>query len=183
MVASIQRALRVFLVFALWVGVSVAAVWSPAAEVAPRGVGADTSGPWLALLDRLGGAHICGDEEGDDADIFCGGDLLLDGIVDPSVLAMSRGTCSRLLEELFGPLTCDPALEECDELRPRGAPPPAREGSVPAASSSAALSERALAMQRDHHLLDARRPQSERLPPSFIPLLPAPPPRDLVALA
>lgn len=183
MVASVQRALRVFLVFALWVGVSLSAVWTPAADVAPKSAGADTSEPWLALLDRLGGGHICGDEEGDDVDILCGGDLLLDGVIDASLLAMSRGTCSRLLEELFGTPTCDPALEDCDELCPRGAPLPARQGSVPAAASSAALSERALAMQRDRRDLAALRPESERLPASFVPLLPAPPPRARAPLA
>lgn len=183
MVATVQRALRVLLVLALWVGVGLSAASTPAADVAPRGLGADNAGPWLVLLDRLGGSRICGDEEGVDEDIFCGGELLLDGVVDPSVLAMSRGTCTRLFEELFGAPTCDPALEECDEWCPRGAVPPPRGASAATPSSVAALDERARAMQRDYEALAARRPESDRLPSSFIPSLLAPPPRALASLA
>ncbi|MEZ4451182.1 MAG: hypothetical protein R3B09_17010 [Nannocystaceae bacterium] len=183
MVASVQRALRVLMVLVLWAGVSLSALWTPAASVAPAGAGADASAPWLVLLDRLGGSRICGEEEGVDEDIFCGGDLLLDGVVDPSLLAMSRGTCSRLLEELFGAPTCDPVLEECDEFCPRGGLPPPRPGASVAPASAAALSERALAMQRDLHELAARRPESDRLPASFVPSLIAPPPRAAALLA
>lgn len=132
--APIRRLLRVFLALALWVGVGVVAVWSPpvaadaAVDSAPSGA--------LPLLQRLGDAGLCGDEEGADAQVLCGGELLLGLVVEPSLLVMSRDTCSLLLEELLGKQVCDPTTQECDRFRHSGLPPP---GEASIATSGASL--------------------------------------------
>ncbi|MCA9638011.1 MAG: hypothetical protein KC420_18410 [Myxococcales bacterium] len=139
--ARTKRALRVLMALLLWVGVSVSAVWSPPADARPN-AGATTGSvdPWLALLDHLGGSRVCGDEDGDDDQVLCGNGLLTSSLlfVDPSLLVMSRGTCSRLLEKIFGDQTCDPLRQDCDGLHQSGVPPPA-EGLGGASSPTSAL--------------------------------------------
>jgi hypothetical protein len=132
--ASLRRLLHVFVALTLWVGVSLAAVWSPA--VAAEGsvhVGADVN-RGRALPSRLGAA-LCGDEESVDAEILCGGEWLFDLVGESSLLVLSRDTCSVLLEQLFGRQTCDPTTQECDRLRHSGLPPPVDSASSGGASA------------------------------------------------
>jgi hypothetical protein len=72
------------------------------ATLAPRPSApqADQSDLHARLLDLLGGVGICGDEDSEEDDVLCGGDLLAGLVTDPAMLLMSRGTCSRLLEQL-----------------------------------------------------------------------------------
>jgi hypothetical protein len=173
-----SRALRVLLALVLWIGVSVSAVWSPPADARPAVATGPTADPWVALIDYLGGSRICGDsdDEIDEVDIVCGGDFLMSRLmIDPQLLVMSNGTCSRLLEQLFGDQTCDPMREECGGVHHSGVPP-SRTVSVPA-PSSAALAAAHLASWRLGGLRLDLLPSHERLPLSRVidPL--SPPPR------
>ncbi|MCA9662377.1 MAG: hypothetical protein KC486_28815 [Myxococcales bacterium] len=180
----LPRALRVLVALVLWIGVSVSAVWSPPADARPAV--ADT-GPtvdhWVALLDYLGGSRICGDDEvHEEVEVFCGGDLLAERLmIDPKLLVMSSGTCSRLLEQLFGDQTCDPLREECGGVHHSGVPPPARSLSVPS-TTSVALRDPRPASWRLGEALASARASSDRTPPSFVIAPPSPPPRAALSL-
>ncbi|HFE44927.1 MAG TPA: hypothetical protein ENJ18_05450, partial [Nannocystis exedens] len=131
------RMLRVLLTLVLWIGVSVSAAWSPPADARPAAATAATADPWVALIDYLGGSRICGDgdDEIEEVDVLCGGDFLIGRLmIDPQLLVMQNGTCSRLLEQLFGDQTCDPLREQCDGIHHSGVPP-SRTVSGPIASS------------------------------------------------
>ena len=174
MPAPLRRLLRVFLALTLWVGVSVAAVWSP--PVAAEASVDPTPGGTLPLLQRLGDAGVCGDEEGADAEILCGGELLLGLVVEPSLLVMSRDTCSLLLEELLGKQVCDPTTQECDRFRHSGLPPPS-EASVSASGASLLAVADPLALRgASGDLVVAPRGASD-LPLSLILDPATPPPR------
>ena len=135
MPAPIRRLLRAFLALTLWVGVSVAAAWSPpvAAEVA-----ASPDPGARPLWDRVGDAGLCGDEEGADGEVLCGGELLLGLVARPSLLVMSASTCTLLLEEIYRRQLCDPSTQECERFRHSGLPPPG-EGALAVGGASSLL--------------------------------------------
>jgi len=175
-----SRALRVLLALVLWIGVSVSAVWSPPADARPAAATNAGADPWVALIDYLGGSRICGDSDDqamlDEVDILCGGNLLLDRLmIDPQLLVMSNGTCSRLLEQLFGDQTCDPMREACGGVHHSGVPP-SRSVSVPVSSSVALASMRADAWRMVGLRLDLLQ-SHERLPLSVVISPISPPPR------
>lgn len=119
MSAFVLSFLRALVVLGLWLGAGVAA---SSAGPAPEEMPDLRSDLHLRLVELLGGPELCGDED-PDAEVLCGGDLLADLIVDPSVLEMSRGACSRLLEALFERAVCDPSDESCGKLHQGGLPP------------------------------------------------------------
>lgn len=120
MPALLHSFVRCLLALCLWFGVGLAA---SSAETATPGALDLRSDLHLRLVELLGGPELCGDEDGDAAEILCGGDLLADLLVDPSVLKLSRGSCSRLLEVLFKRAVCDPSDENCGKLHDGGLPP------------------------------------------------------------
>lgn len=120
--AALRTLLRCLIALFLWIGVSGAAS-VPAAPATTSGhISAQASQADLhdRLLDLLG-VGICGDDESDGDNILCGGDLLADLVSDPALLLMSRGTCSRLLEQLYNRQVCDPHKEDCGQVH-QGAP-------------------------------------------------------------
>ncbi len=173
-----SRALRVLLALVLWIGVSVSAVWSPPADARPAVATGPTADPWVALIDYLGGSRICGDsdDEIDEVDIVCGGDFLMSRLmIDPQLLVMSNGTCSRLLEQLFGDQTCDPMREECGGVHHSGVPP-SRSASAPVSPQTALVAAQPAAWRQGVHRLGLRSIQ-ERLPLSRVIAPMSPPPR------
>ena len=109
---------------------------SPAPASGPENPArSDQSDLHARLLDLLGGVGICGDEASDEDDVLCGGDLLAGLVSDPAMLLMSRGTCSRLLEQLYSRQVCDPTTEDCGQLRHGGLPPPQTIQVAPSPSS------------------------------------------------
>lgn len=122
--AALRTLLRCLLVLSLWIGVSGAAS-VPATQATPaRTAQADQSDLHARLLDLLGGVGICGDDDSEEDDVLCGGDLLAGLVSDPAMLLMSRGTCSRLLEQLYSRQVCDPTRDDCGQMRHGGLPPP-----------------------------------------------------------
>lgn len=127
--AALRTLIRCLLALFLWIGVSGAAS-VPAAPASVQGGHDGGHGGASArqtdlhnrLLDLLG-VGICGDDESDEDNILCGGDLLADLVSDPALLLMSRGTCSRLLEQLYNRQVCDPHREDCGQMH-HGVPPP-----------------------------------------------------------
>ncbi len=120
MPALVHSFLRCLLALCLWVGVGLVA---SSAEPAAPGAHDLRGDLHLRLVELLGGPELCGDEDGAEAEILCGGDLVADLLVDPSVLKLSRGSCSRLLEVLFKRAVCDPSDEHCGKLHDGGLPP------------------------------------------------------------
>lgn len=117
--AFVLSFLRCLVVLGLWLGAGVAASSAGPAAADTPDLRADLH---LRLVELLGGPELCGDED-PEAEVLCGGDLLADLLVDPSVLEMSRGSCSRLLEALFQRAVCDPSDESCGKLHQGGLPP------------------------------------------------------------
>lgn len=111
---------RCLVVLCLWLGTAVAA---SSAEAAPADMLDLRSDIHLRLVEVLGGPELCGDEDSPEAEVLCGGDLLADLVVDPTVLKLSRGSCSRLLEVLFKRAVCDPSDANCARLQSGGLPP------------------------------------------------------------
>ena len=136
--AVLRTLLRVLLVLSLWIGVSGAASVPATLVTAPSTPEADQSDLHARLLDLLGGVLICGDEDSAEDDVLCGGDLLAGLVTDPSMLLMSRGTCSRLLEQLYSRQVCDPARDDCGQMQHGGLPAP-RPVQVPPTPSSGLL--------------------------------------------
>lgn len=120
MSAVFSSFLRCLLVLSLWLGAGVAA---SSAEAAATGGPDLRSDIHLRLVELLGAAELCGDEDDPEAEVLCGGDLLVDLVVDPTVLKLSRGSCSRLLEVLFEQAVCDPSDETCGKIQRGGLPP------------------------------------------------------------
>lgn len=118
--AFVHSFLRCLLVLGLWLSVGVAA--SSAGPAAPETPDL-RSDLHLRLVELLGGPELCGGEDDPEAEVLCGGDLLADLLVDPSVLKLSRGSCSRLLEALFQRAVCDPSDAACGKLQQGGLPP------------------------------------------------------------
>ena len=175
------RILRVLLTMVLWIGVSVSAAWSPPADVRPASATAATTDPWVALIDYLGGSRICGDDEVEEVDVLCGGDLLIGRLmIDPQLLVMQNGTCSRLLEQLFGDQTCDPMREDCDGIHHSGVPP-SRTVSAPV-SSSVVLATTLTASWRLGGYRLAVAAGREQMPASQVIAPISPPPRALATV-
>lgn len=113
MPALFSSFLRCLLVLSLWLGAGVAASSAEAADASAPDLRSDIH---LRLVELLGAAELCGDEDDPEAEVLCGGDLLADLVVDPSVLKLSRGSCSRLLEVLYRQAVCDPTDETCGKV-------------------------------------------------------------------
>ncbi|MBA3545195.1 MAG: hypothetical protein H0T76_01790 [Nannocystis sp.] len=127
--------LRCLLVLSLWIGVSGAASVPATLATPPSTPQSDQSDLHARLLDLLGGVGICGDEDSEEDDVLCGGDLLAGLVTNPAMLLMSRGTCSRLLEQLYSRQVCDPARDDCGQLQRGNLPPPQSVQVSPAPSS------------------------------------------------
>jgi hypothetical protein len=120
-VAVLRTLIRCLLALFLWIGVSGAA----SVPAAPASVTGSPQASQADLHDRLLdllGVGICGDDDSDEDNILCGGDLLADLVSDPALLLMSRGTCSRLLEQLYNRQVCDPHKDDCGQMH-HGVPP------------------------------------------------------------
>ncbi|MDC0717128.1 hypothetical protein [Nannocystis bainbridge] len=165
--------LRCLVVLSLWLGAAVAA---SSAEAAVPGTPDLRSDIHLRLVELLGAAEFCGDEDDPDAEVLCGGDLLADLVVDPSVLKLSRGSCSRLLEVLFKRAVCDPTDETCGKLQRGGLPPRAPPDLLgPSSAAVAALLRDEWSPQRV--ALTAARPRDDPPLLSRTTCPEAPPPR------
>jgi hypothetical protein len=173
-VAVLRTLVRCLLALFLWIGVSGAAS-VPAAPASIHGSAPPSQADLHDRLLDLLGVGICGDEDSDEDDILCGGDLLADLVSDPAMLLMSRGTCSRLLEQLYNRQICDPHKEDCGQLH-RGLPPPPQ-GAQLAPTSHIGLIAR--------HVRGSLAPQGSELrllrprdgpPPSSHSTRPIPPP-------
>ncbi|MCA9695653.1 MAG: hypothetical protein KC636_39110 [Myxococcales bacterium] len=177
----LQTLLRCFLGFSLWIGVTAAGAFAGPGTGA--GVPVDTSAahaddPRTVLLE-LGGERMCGEDDGDDATVLCGGDLLANLLmVERAALQMNRSTCLRLLEELAGDPVCDPELEDCGMRRDVAPRPGTRAlGSSPSVgdrTSPAALALLSRALGRAGPPANARAPDSRTIRPD------PPPPRVIV---
>ncbi len=166
---------------ALWMGLSVAGTFNnlklqSLGHQGPRTQLADDDAidSRAALIEMvLGGERICGGEEDPEAAVFCGGELLASLLADPSVLVMSRSTCSLLLERLYEAETCSLADGGCRAV-PGDLPP-----------TSPRLSLAPVAVQPGGHsdlylLAQARaqmRADADGEPDSFRARPPTPPPR------
>jgi hypothetical protein len=163
----------------LWIGVSGAAsVPAAPASVKPEAESSQ-SDLHARLLDLLGGVGICGDDDGED-DVLCGGDLLAGLVSDPAMLLMSRGTCSRLLEQLYSRQVCDPYREDCGQVHHGNVPPPSGPRLAPAgAAGLIAIHETSLVALRAR--LRVLRPRDGPDPTSHSSRPIPPPPRAVLA--
>ena len=180
--AALRTLLRCLLALFLWIGVSGAASVpaAPAARSAGTQGEANQSDLHARLLDLLGGVGICGDDDSDADDVLCGGDLLAGLVGDPAILLMSRGTCSRLLEQLYSRQVCDPNKEDCGQIQRGALPPPQGPQLAPSAAGGLiAAHDAALAQQRAR--LRAQRPRDGPAPTSRSTRPIPPPPRAVLA--
>jgi len=183
-VALLRTSLRCLLALLLWIGVSSYVVVAASAPAAPAsvqaGVEANQSDLHARLLDLLGGVGICGDDDSDEDDVLCGGDLLADLVSDPAMLLMSRGTCSRLLEQLYARQVCDSNKEDCGQVHHGNLPPPARPRLAPAgAAGLIAFQQIALAPLASR--IRGLRPRDGPDPTSHVSRPIPPPPRAVLA--
>ncbi len=178
--AALRTLLRCLLALFLWIGVSGAASVPAAPASVQPGAEANQSDLHARLLDLLGGVGICGDDDGDEDDVLCGGDLLAGLVSDPAMLLMSRGTCSRLLEQLYSRQVCDPNKEDCGQIQRGALPPPQGPQLAPSAAGGLiAAHDAALAQQRTH--LRVLRPRDGPAPTSRSTRPIPPPPRAVLA--
>ncbi len=178
--AALRTLLRCLLALFLWIGVSGAASVPAAPASSQPGPQASQSDLHARLLDLLGGVGICGDDDSDEDDVLCGGDLLAGLVSDPAMLLMSRGTCSRLLEQLYSRQVCDPDQEDCGQVQRGALPPPQGPRLAPSSASGLIVHhDVSFAPQRTHlgrlHPRDGPAPSSRSTRP--IP----PPPRAVLA--
>jgi len=164
----------------LWIGVSGAASVPAAPASVQPGAEANQSDLHARLLDLLGGVGICGDDDGDEDDVLCGGDLLAGLVSDPAMLLMSRGTCSRLLEQLYSRQVCDSYKEDCGQVHQGNLPPPAGPRLAPtSAAGLLAATDSAFVLLRAR--LRELRPRDGPDPTSFSSRPIPPPPRAVLA--
>ncbi len=158
----------------LWIALSVAGTLRPVSLEQVQAP-AEIVDHRAALIEMvLGGDRICGGEEDPEAAVFCGGELLASVLADPSLLVMSRSTCSLLLERLFDAETCSLAEGGCRAL-PGNLPPPSPRLSLvpPAVTPRASADLFLLAQARARMRADGdSEPDSRQVRP------PVPPPRD-----
>jgi hypothetical protein len=181
---TLRTLVRCLLALFLWIGVSGAA----SVPAAPASVNTPGAGPQASqsdlqarLLDLLGGVQICGDEESDEDDVLCGGDLLAGLVVDPAMLLMSRGTCSRLLEQLYTRQVCDPHKEDCGQLRRGALAPPQGPQLTPPSAAGGLLACFAGTLAPDQAALRALRARDGPDPASHSSRPIPPPPRAVLA--
>lgn len=182
--AALRTLVRCLLALILWIGVGTAAsVAAAPASVSTPGAGQQASQSDLhaRLLDLLGGVQICGDDESDEDDILCGGDLLAGLVVDPAMLLMSRGTCSRLLEQLYTRQVCDSAREDCGQLRRGALTPPQGPQLSPPSAAAGLLAQHGDALAPDQARLRALRSRDGPDPSSHASRPIPPPPRATLA--
>lgn len=165
---------------ALWVGVSGAASVPATAAPATATALASQSDLQERLLDLFGGVGICGDDEHDSDDVLCGGDLLAGLVSDPAMLLMSRGMCSRLLEQLYRTQVCDPATQNCGQLDVGGLPPPATRLLGPGGSAGTLAQHNAALVPLTERRRVAR-PRDDPDPTSHSLRPDSPPPRAALA--
>jgi hypothetical protein len=175
--AFVLSFLRCLVVLGLWLGAGAAA---SSAGPAPEEMPDLRSDLHLRLVELLGGPELCGDDSDADAEVLCGGDLLADLLVDPSVLEMSRGACSRLLEALFERAVCDPSDESCGKLHPGGLPPAAPPRVSNSMSAGVLLALAVDAAPRARRSASVRPRDGPELPSRTIAPVP-PPPRARLA--
>lgn len=123
---------------ALWMGLSAAGTLRFVHSSGPPQIQAEAESieTRAALIDMvLGGDRICGGEEDPESAVFCGGELLASLLVDPSLLVMSRSTCSLLLERLYASETCSLAEGGCRAWPGRQAPNSSRLSVPPVAAA------------------------------------------------
>ena len=178
--AALRTLLRCLLLLSLWIGVSGAASVPAALATPPSMPEADQSDLHARLLDLLGGVGICGDEDSEEDDVLCGGDLLAGLVTDPAMLLMSRGTCSRLLEQLYSRQVCDPARDDCGQMQ-RGTVPSQPTAQVAPAPSSGLLARHNAALQPLLARARTLRARDDPDPASHSSRPMSPPPRAALA--
>ncbi len=178
--AALRTLLRCLLVLSLWIGVSGAASVPATLVTAPSVPQADQSDLHARLLDLLGGVGICGDEDSEEDDVLCGGDLLAGLVTNPAMLLMSRGTCSRLLEQLYSRQVCDPARDDCGQLQHGDVPRP-QSGQVSPAPSNGLLARHNAALQPLLARARTLRARDDPDPASYHSRPVPPPPRAALA--
>jgi len=185
-VAALRTLIRCLLALLLWIGVSAAAS-VPAAPASAHGAqdggqaGASARQADLHdhLLDLLG-VGICGDDESDADNILCGGDLLADLVSDPALLLMSRGTCSRLLEQLYNRQVCDPHREDCGQMH-HGVPPPPIGPELLISAAAGLVTQRDASLASLAAAVRVARPRDGPAPRSHASQPIPPPPRAVLA--
>ncbi len=180
----LQTLLRCLMMLTLWVSVfSAGAFAGPGTAYGLEAMNAegDSVDPRMVLLELVGGDRMCGDERSDESLVLCGGDRLAGMYTDASLLVMTRGTCSRLLESLFEGETCDPEYQKCGEFH-GGVPPPApTEIAPPSAGQMFSVDGRAeLALLEARHRARMRA-SDDRMPRSRVDCPKPPPPRTTLA--
>lgn len=172
-----QSFVRCMLALIVWIGASGAA---SSAEPALADAAGPRSDLQVRLIELLGGTEICGDDEAPEADVLCGVELLADLLVDPSILQMSRGMCSRLLAELYEREVCEPWDSSCGEVDHGGLPPgPPRD--LVGGAGSAVLARIGAGHDQRRVILSRARPRDDPPLPSRSNRPIAPPPRALLA--
>ena len=179
--AALRTLVRCLLALFLWIGVGGAASVPAAPASVAGGEHASQSDLHARLLDLLGGVQICGDEASDEDDVLCGGDLLADLFVDPAMLLMSRGTCSRLLEQLYTRQVCDPHKQDCGQLRRGALTPPSGPQLAAPAASGALIAHYGAALAPNQALLQALRSRDGPDPISHSSRPIPPPPRTVLS--
>ena len=166
----------------LWIGVSGAASVpaAPASSSAASDGQAGQSDLHARLLDLLGGVGICGDDDSDEDDILCGGDLLAGLVSDPAMLLMSRGTCSRLLEQLYTRQVCDPRRDDCGQIH-RGDLPPSQGPQLAPMGASSLLAGHNVDLPPPGARTHVLRPRDDADPASHRVRPITPPPRVTLA--
>ena len=177
--AVLRTLLRCLLALFLWIGVSGAA----SVPAAPASVQSSAPASQADLHDRLLdllGVGICGDDESDDDNILCGGDLLANLVSDPALLLMSRGTCSRLLEQLYNRQVCDPHKEDCGQMH-HGVPPSPQGPQLLVSASAGLIAARNAGLPPLASGLRVLRPRDGPPPRSHHTAPIPPPPRAVLA--
>jgi hypothetical protein len=117
--------------------------------------------------------RACGPSEDPDDVVDCGGELLA-AWIDPGLLRLRRGACSRFLEELFAGSACRLGEDDCGRLR-AVAPPPVETAATAGAAAAGCMIEDSMGHDAQGVVARARRAGSEH-PPREAGRGPEPPP-------
>lgn len=177
--AALRTLVRCLLALFLWIGVSGAASVAPAPASVQGSAPASQADLHDRLLDLLG-VGICGDDDSDADNVLCGGDLLADLVSDPALLLMSRGTCSRLLEQLYNRQVCDPHKEDCGQVH-HGVPPGPQGPRLLNSTSAGLIAQRNASLAPLASELRVLRPRDGPSPRSRHTAPIPPPPRAVLA--